>query len=41
MRNGLMECDVRGIVIQEFILTGFETQSVLARWVTKAFFFGD
>ena len=37
MRSGLMECDVRGIVVQEFILTGFETHSVLARWVTNVF----
>jgi hypothetical protein len=35
--SGLMECDFRGIVVQEFILTGFETYGVHARSVYKCF----
>jgi hypothetical protein len=33
-----MECDFRGIVVQEFILAGFETYGVHARSVYKCFY---
>jgi hypothetical protein len=38
MRVGVMECNVRGIIVQEFILAWFRTHSVPARWVTDVFF---